>query len=480
MASLDHPGIVRVYDYGAVPKRAAAAAGGICCRWAARGSRWSSRATARSPIGRRSDRGRSWCDLAAQVLDGLAHSHARDIVHRDLKPRNVLLHPASEAHRFGRITVTDFGIAHALTRRSSVHAQAGTPGYMAPEQIRGAWRDQGPWTDLYALGCLAWRMLVGRGPFPGRLEERRAARAARRPDHVPRGGDPAAARRRGVAPEDAERARGRPLPHRGGRAPRAAGGRQAHLHPRPAAATRRLAPELPSDHRAARRHGARAVLAAALAAVGARAHPGRAVAPAAGRPRRGPGAVRRAERRARGRQDAAGALAGRTCRRDGRGAAAVGPQRRSHRAADAAIGAPAPDRDRRSRSRGVDRSAARLARRGGEPIRGRVDRRPARSRDDRHRDRGHGRVARPRRSPRRGPAADRRRRRPAALGRDPAAARSDRIGPPRPRRRHPRPGPDPAPPQARPSTPCSSARPRSPSSRCGATSCAGWSTRGSG
>ncbi|MEQ1508758.1 MAG: serine/threonine-protein kinase, partial [Myxococcota bacterium] len=165
VASLDHPNIVRVYDYGAVPASVAAASGDQI----AESSPWLAMAFAgggtlgeRGPVG-------SWDELSTivrQILDGLAHSHARGIVHRDLKPRNVLLH-LTEYGAPPRIAVTDFGIAHALARGTDEHAQAGTPGYMAPEQIRGDWRDQGPWTDLYAVGCVAWRLCTGRAVFGG-------------------------------------------------------------------------------------------------------------------------------------------------------------------------------------------------------------------------------------------------------------------------------------------------------------------------
>ncbi|MFU8807438.1 MAG: serine/threonine protein kinase, partial [Bradymonadaceae bacterium] len=44
----------------------------------------------------------------------------------------------------------------------------GTPQYMAPEQLRGLWREYGPWTDLYSLGCMAYQLLCGKYPFQGR------------------------------------------------------------------------------------------------------------------------------------------------------------------------------------------------------------------------------------------------------------------------------------------------------------------------
>jgi len=110
-------------------------------------------------------------DLLLAILDGLAHAHARGVVHRDLKPANILLTERGPV-------LTDFGLAHALAWRGVAEdrssaptaelASAGTPNYMAPEQIQGMWREWGPWTDLYALGCLAWALTCGRPPFRGK------------------------------------------------------------------------------------------------------------------------------------------------------------------------------------------------------------------------------------------------------------------------------------------------------------------------
>ena len=117
-----------------------------------------------------------------QVLSGLAHAHARGIIHGDLKPSNVLLHrpPGDEPPR---AYVLDLGLAW-LTRdlvdhrldgsrevAPTVRYGAGTPGWMAPEQIRMATPHIGPATDLYPLGCLLYALLVGEEPFDGSNEE---------------------------------------------------------------------------------------------------------------------------------------------------------------------------------------------------------------------------------------------------------------------------------------------------------------------
>ncbi|MEN0064275.1 MAG: protein kinase [Myxococcota bacterium] len=164
VASLDHPAIVRVYDYGVVSAQAAEASEGRLVAgapWLAMEFAGAGTFADRPPV-------TSWEELSGIVLhllDGLAHSHAREIVHRDLKPQNVLVRDD------GTPALTDFGIAYALTRNSPSSAAAGTPGYMAPEQVLGRVHDMGPWTDLYALGCLSYGLLAGRPPFVGKSRE---------------------------------------------------------------------------------------------------------------------------------------------------------------------------------------------------------------------------------------------------------------------------------------------------------------------
>ncbi|MGH7608252.1 MAG: protein kinase domain-containing protein, partial [Gemmatimonadales bacterium] len=99
------------------------------------------------------------------VLDALAHAHARKVVHRDIKPANILLGDRSAF-------VTDFGIARAIEAAAGdAEATApglaiGTPAYMAPEQVTGD-RGADHRVDLYAAALVMYQMLEGRLPFAG-------------------------------------------------------------------------------------------------------------------------------------------------------------------------------------------------------------------------------------------------------------------------------------------------------------------------
>ena len=102
-------------------------------------------------------------EIALPIASALAYAHARGIVHRDLTPGNVLIESAS-----GRVVVSDFGLARIARSATSVTTQGmllGTPEYWSPEQARGA--DSETATDMYALGCLLFWLLVGRTPFEG-------------------------------------------------------------------------------------------------------------------------------------------------------------------------------------------------------------------------------------------------------------------------------------------------------------------------
>jgi serine/threonine-protein kinase len=106
--------------------------------------------------------------LLPTLLDigsALAAAHALGIVHRDLKPENVI------RRNDGQIKVLDFGLARwepqpdapSMTRLTGAGIALGTPGYMAPEQLRGEPTDAR--TDVFAFGVLAWELATGEHPF---------------------------------------------------------------------------------------------------------------------------------------------------------------------------------------------------------------------------------------------------------------------------------------------------------------------------
>jgi len=170
MAGLDHPGVVWIFDVGEVPKRVEAKTGGQIPAGAPYiAMEYASRGTLHDHIG--SIGWDALRDVILQLLDALAHAHARGVVHRDLKPGNVLL-CGPEDLRPG-LKLADFGIAHAVEKTDAFSASGtskaiGTLHYMAPEQIRANMADYGPGTDLYALGHMVWHLLSGHVAFKGR------------------------------------------------------------------------------------------------------------------------------------------------------------------------------------------------------------------------------------------------------------------------------------------------------------------------
>lgn len=102
-------------------------------------------------------------DLTAQVASALADAHRLGVIHRDIKPSNVLLARTGE-DLFAYLC--DFGIAQSAPSDLTLTGMLpGTPNFTAPERHAGHAADVR--SDLYALGCLWWCLLTGRGPYAG-------------------------------------------------------------------------------------------------------------------------------------------------------------------------------------------------------------------------------------------------------------------------------------------------------------------------
>lgn len=166
-ASLEHPNIVRVYDFDTkdgITFLIMTFVRGVTLEERLRSA---ARPTADAIL--RSMR---------EIADALGYAHRRGIVHRDVKPSNILLDEDS-----GRALLADFGIAHvegaAETSLTQPGALIGTPGYMAPEQLAGG-RVDGR-ADLYALAAVTFESITGEPPDfkRGRPALARALRTAR-------------------------------------------------------------------------------------------------------------------------------------------------------------------------------------------------------------------------------------------------------------------------------------------------------------
>jgi serine/threonine protein kinase len=106
--------------------------------------------------------------LGVEIAAGLAAAHAKGLIHRDIKPSNILLQSEEEETKEpGVAKISDFGLAHIAdeSRLTQTGLIAGTPMYMAPEQVQGEALDHR--ADLFGLGSVLYVLCTGREPFPG-------------------------------------------------------------------------------------------------------------------------------------------------------------------------------------------------------------------------------------------------------------------------------------------------------------------------
>lgn len=98
--------------------------------------------------------------ISIQVAQGIAAAHEQHIIHRDIKPQNIII------SKEGKIKVTDFGIARAITDdTTAMYGAMGSVHYISPEQARGGYCDER--SDIYSLGITMYEMITGRVPFDG-------------------------------------------------------------------------------------------------------------------------------------------------------------------------------------------------------------------------------------------------------------------------------------------------------------------------
>ncbi len=97
--------------------------------------------------------------IAIQIARGMEAAHQNHIIHRDIKPQNIII------SREGKVKVTDFGIAKAVTSNTITSNAMGSVYYISPEQARGGYSDEK--SDIYSLGVTIYEMLTGQVPFSG-------------------------------------------------------------------------------------------------------------------------------------------------------------------------------------------------------------------------------------------------------------------------------------------------------------------------
>ncbi|MEV0690135.1 serine/threonine-protein kinase [Streptomyces sp. NPDC050388] len=149
-ARLNHPNIVAIYDFGQADDRL------YLVMEIVQGHSLADRLASAGAL-----TPREVAAIGSQTASGLAAAHRQNVIHRDIKPANLLLAPD------GTVKVVDFGIARLADDTAAGLTSAGmivgSVSYLAPERALG--KDAGPASDMYALGCVLYELLVGYPPF---------------------------------------------------------------------------------------------------------------------------------------------------------------------------------------------------------------------------------------------------------------------------------------------------------------------------
>jgi serine/threonine protein kinase len=156
IARLEHPGIVPIHDIGELPD----------------GRVFYAMKLVRGVTLDRFAEGASRADLLRlflRICDAIAFAHASGVIHRDLKPANIMV------GAFGEVVVMDWGVAASIDATADI---AGTPGFMAPEQLRGEPADRR--ADIFALGAILRLLVPGDRPLCAISEKAMAGDPAQR------------------------------------------------------------------------------------------------------------------------------------------------------------------------------------------------------------------------------------------------------------------------------------------------------------
>ena len=150
VASLAHPNIVNIFDFGINNERAFLV------------MEYVEGETLKNYINEKGSLSEAeTAEIGRQICLGVAAAHKKNIVHKDIKPHNILI------EKNGTVKVTDFGIAQSAGNNTITHSKGilGSAHYFSPEQARGEQVDYK--TDIYSIGVVLYEMITGKVPFGG-------------------------------------------------------------------------------------------------------------------------------------------------------------------------------------------------------------------------------------------------------------------------------------------------------------------------